>query len=927
MKKIISVFTAVIFIILSLSPSAFAFSVPRPETPEYKVAFYSWSRYHIIGEDGKMSGYGYELMQNISEYMQCTFSYEGYDKTPDECIEMLRNGEIDLYTASAMTEERLAEFAFTTHRAIVATTYLNVKAGNHRVIPGNYDTYNGMKIGLLSRHSYNPSFIDWANAKGFSYDIVYYETQDELSSALINGEIDALLNSYIRSPDDERTIENFGQTPYYIIARKKDSSLIEQIDSAIDEMNIETPNKRTELYNKYFGATEHNLGLTKEETELLHSLKEQNAVIKAVMKPDAAPYSWYEDGEAYGISADFFKAVADKLGLRYEIIPVSDRTEYNAVVNSGEADVLINTIFSYEEEGDVKYKLTKPYHQTSVSILRKAGMSSSSDGCLIIMDKNIAIDSILSSYWPNAEIIMTDNTKDCLDMLLHGKADGAFLMTYMAQTLARSDTLNRFNVDIVPGAYLELRMGVNADCDINFYGLIEKTLAGISDEMQTQTVHYYTDTSTATSIVAYLFDHPTYLLCGFLLIIMMLLFLLLYIQSAVSRRKQQKTSDELKRALENVREATEAKDNFFSRMSHDIRTPLNVVLGMTQIAIRYKNNPDKLSSALNAIKSEGNYLLGLINSILDVNQLEHGHIELADKPFNPALSVKNVVTLLSTLAESKKQKITLNLDFNGPEVLGDESRFSQITLNIISNAIKYTEPEGLVDITLSSSQDGTYRFICRDNGIGMTRELIEHITEEYVRAEDSRVSKTQGTGLGMAVVKGLLNLMNGSLSVESELGKGSVFTVEIPFRLAEKNSGTAYPESDTSNTSFNNKKVLLAEDNDLNAHIASELLLTLGLSSVRAQNGLEAVEMFENSEVGEYFAIFMDMQMPVMDGVEAARKIRASEKADKSIPIYAMTANTFAGDIRLCLDSGMTGYISKPIDIDEIAAVLKESIK
>lgn len=921
MKKL---FCALVALMLAIGLTAsYASYVPRPGAPEYKVAFFASENYHTVEESGKMSGYGYELMQSISGYMQCTFSYVGYDKSPEECINMLRNGEIDLYTAAASTPERRAEFAYSDHRAIVAGTYLNIKAGNKKIIEGNYSTYDGMKIGLLRRHSYNDDFIKWATDKGFSFEVFYYDTQNALSEALISGKIDALLNSYMRLPDDERTIETFGQTPYYIIARKEDSGLIEQIDAAIDALNTEQPSKRMELYNHYFSAKGQNRALTENESALLASLKESGTVILAVMKPDAAPYSWYENGEAFGISADFFRATADALGLKYEIIPVSDRAEYNKVVDSGIADILINTIFCYEEEGSTKYKLTDAYLSSSVSILR-AGRISGNASRLAVTDRNLSVNEILSSYWPTAEIILTESTSDCVEKILSGEVDGAFLMTYMAQTLARSDVLNRLSVDIVPAASLDIKMAVNADCDVSFYGLWEKTLAGVSRELQTETIHYYTDASPAPTVIAYLFDNPAYLLCTVLLIFMMVLFLTLYIQTSISRRDQKKITDELATALENVKHATEAKENFFSKMSHDIRTPLNAVLGMTQIAQRYTHDPEKLGGALNSIKSEGYYLLGLINSILDANQLEHGIIHLESKPFHPAVALKNTIDLLTPLSEDKSQILTADLDFDAPLVSGDESRFGQIAMNIISNAIKYTDTNGHIKITLSGRDDGTYIFTCRDDGIGMEQELVDHITEEYVRAEDSRVSKTQGTGLGMAVVKGLLDLMHGTLFVTSEIGKGSEFTVKIPFKLAESLPEESVASAVAKPVKLSGKKVLLAEDNDLNAVVASELLQTLDLEVDRVENGLLAVEKFTSSAPGEYFAVFMDMQMPIMDGIAAAAKIRSLDRTDNSVTIYAMTANTFADDIKRCLDVGMNGYIAKPIDIDEIARMLSE---
>ncbi len=337
MKKIIAVLSA-LFMIISSCP-VYAGAVEQLDTPDYKVAFYAFDCYHMQDENGKRTGYGYEMMQGISKYLQCTFSYVGYDKSAKECEAMLRNGEVDIYTAARRTPEREKEFAFSTHPAITSFTCMNVKVGNDKIIAGDYSTYNGLRIGLLKRHTYNDSFLAFVKEKGFTCDIVYYDTPTELSSALVNDEVDALVNSYIRIPEDERTVEEFGETPYYIMARKEDQALIDQLDAAIDSMNVETPNWRTELYNKYYGSEENHYDLTEEEQALLEELRQSGEPIRAVMNPNASPYSWYENGEAHGIAADIFRAAAEKLNLPYEIVPVSSKEEYEQAVSSGSVDI------------------------------------------------------------------------------------------------------------------------------------------------------------------------------------------------------------------------------------------------------------------------------------------------------------------------------------------------------------------------------------------------------------------------------------------------------------------------------------------------------------------------------------------------------------------------------------------------------------
>lgn len=922
--KIVCLFLSFVIVLTTLNPMTIH-AMTQHETPDYKVAFYAFDCYHMQDENGKRSGYGYEMMQGISKYLQCTFSYVGYDKSASECEQMLRDGELDIYTAAKRTPEREKEFAFSSHPAITSYTRMNVKVGNNKVVAGDYSTYNGIRIGLLQRHTYNDKFLEFVKEKGFDCEIVYYETPTELTNALINDEVDALVNSYIGVPEDEKTIENFGETPYYIMARKEDQALIDQLDYAIDCMNVETPNWRTELYNKYYGSEEKNHEFTAEESALLQELQEQQTTIRAVMNPDANPYSWYENGEAKGIVADIFRETADRLNLGYEIVPVSSKEEYESMITSGDVDIWMDFDGCYEDETENKYKITAAYLTTTMSVLRSRGASDKIEK-LVTDDEHITVADIVADVWPEAELTVAGSLAECKQKVLSGEADGALLMSYAAQKLARDDIQNRLRVDIVPGATLDLMMGVNAKDDTHFYGLWEKTLSSVAADMSAEIVQEYLEQTATPTMIEYLFDHPAFLIILILGVCLLAFILLMYGQSVKSKKKQEKISGELADALKKAEEATAAKQNFFSKMSHDIRTPLNVVLGMTQLAQKYKEDSDKLDHALGNIATEGNYLLVLINSILDVNQLENGTIELVQEPFNPADCLTESVDILRPLAGKREQQITVTCDQTDRVVVGDVNRLKQILINIMSNAIKYTNINGHIDLKLECLPDNKYRFTCKDDGIGMTEEFRQHICEDYARAEDSRVSKTQGTGLGMSVVKGFTDRMGGELKIESELGKGSTFIVEIPFPDATEEQRAMVlaqaAASENEKPEFAGRKVLLVEDNALNAEIAIELLQTIGLVVDWAENGKLGVERYAASKPDEYFAIFMDMQMPVMDGVTATKQIRQMDRPDHDIPIFAMTANTFASDRRSCNDAGMTGYIAKPVSVKNIADAL-----
>lgn len=318
----------------------------------------------------------------------------------------------------------------------------------------------------------------------------FWEHHNVSRILLVDDEVDALVNSYIRIPEDERTVEEFGETPYYIMARKEDQGLIDQLDYAIDCMNVETPNWRTELYNQYYGSEGTNRDLTVQELELLRQLQDSGEIIRGVMDPDSNPYAWYEGETARGIAADIFKATADRLGLTYEIVPVSTKEEYQAALDSGSVDVWMDMDGCYEDEGGNRYKGTDAYLTTTMSVLRHRGAAEKIER-LVTDDEHITVKEIVSRVWPEAEVTVVDSLEQCREMVLSGQADAALLMSYSAQKLARDDVQNRLQVDIVPGAFLELSMGVNANDSVHFYGLWEKTLGQVADDMSEEVVQRY----------------------------------------------------------------------------------------------------------------------------------------------------------------------------------------------------------------------------------------------------------------------------------------------------------------------------------------------------------------------------------------------------------------------------------------------------
>ena len=373
--------------------------------------------------------------------------------------------------------------------------------------------------------------------------------------------------------------------------------------------------------------------------------------------------------------------------------------------------------------------------------------------------------------------------------------------------------------------------------------------------------------------------------------------------------------------------AVRAKSEFLSHMSHDIRTPINGMMGMLDIAQAHLNNPEKMDLCLSKMRGAADQLLSLINDVLDMSKIETGSIQLVEEPFDMIRLLNGTLAVQEIIASEKS--LTIEQDIEGaiehPCVCGSPNYVRSILVNIISNAIKYTNPGG--DIFVSARElscDGEYvkfEFIVSDTGIGMSEEFAEHIFEPFTQEHAENRSSYQGTGLGMSIVKNLINKMKGTITLETKQGEGSTFTITLPVKL----DTVCFEETETEEeeTSIEGMKILLVEDNDLNLEVAQYILEDAGAEIIVARNGLESVELFEQSESDSFDVILMDVMMPVMDGLTATKRIRKLKRKDaRTVPVIAMTANVFNEDIIAAKEAGMNEHIAKPLDFDKLIHTL-----
>ena len=404
-----------------------------------------------------------------------------------------------------------------------------------------------------------------------------------------------------------------------------------------------------------------------------------------------------------------------------------------------------------------------------------------------------------------------------------------------------------------------------------------------------------------------------------------------YVLVLSDRTNEQKGSLMLEQALDIARSSNEAKSQFLANMSHDIRTPINAIVGMTKIARESGEASEKIAGCLDAITASSRHLLELINDVLDMSRIESGQMELQERRFDIDDVVGGVEAIIRPQAQAKSQELRIDRSkMKHKAFSGDELRISQILLNLASNAVKYTQEGGSIalvvqELAKTRPSYASVAFTITDNGMGMSPEFVERIFDPFERSEEVSIARIQGTGLGMSITKALIDAMGGIVEVDSEKGRGSSFRVTLELRVVSSADACPPLEVVPESTSyrFEGKRFLLAEDNELNAEILIEPLGCRGAKVEWAENGEKAIDAFSKHPAGYYDAVFMDVMMPVMNGYEAARALRACSSArSEEVKIVALTANAFAEDVKFALDAGMDAHVAKPVDIDGLACVL-----
>ena len=1026
--------------------------------------------FNYVNEKGARKGYGYELLETLSGYTGWQFEYVTCDWS--DCFEKLKNGEIDIIGGISYTEDRTQEMLFSDEPMGVEKYYLYADLSRADISASDFKTLNGQKIGVLMGTEPEVMLAEWEEKYGLKTEHVNISNNEDVKQKLANHEIDCFV-SLEESFWAERgisTITRVGESGIYYAINKNRHDIKEELDDAMRALDEAVPFYTADLYKRYF-SMDYTPILTGEEKAWL---RKHGAIRMGFLASDSGVSTFDPaTGEFTGVITDYIQFAADCLGnqeLEFQLVGYDSKEAELDALKSGEIDMIFHC--------DQNPNLAEEYHfactnttwtSNLMAVTNKQHFNENNVNRIAVPQNKLSLKKYLAFYYPQWEIVDCDTQEDAARLVKDGQAD--CFVTGISSENKYSKKYSFYSVPLVNP--VRSCFAVNSG-NRSLLSILNKTIKAMPVNMLVGALAMYKSSARKVTLSDFIKDNFfKVMLISSIAVAVVLLTILMLLQKArkaeAAARKAASDTQELNAklqvAVEKAETANRAKSTFLSNMSHDIRTPMNAIIGFTTLALSNIDDTDRVKDYLGKTLASSNHLLSLINDVLDMSRIESGKIHLEEVEVNLSDVLHDLKTIVSGQIYAKQLELYMDvMDVTDEDVYCDKTRLNQILLNLLSNAIKFTPAGGTVSVRVRQLAGkvhgcGQYEFRIKDNGIGMSQEFAQKIFEPFERERTSTVSGIQGTGLGMAITKNIVDMMGGTIEVQTAQGKGTEFTVCVPMRAQTEQrpvekiteleglkalvvdddfntcdsvtkmlvkvgmraewtlSGkeavlrarqsiemsdayhayiidwrlpdmngievtrqirslhddtpiiilTAYDWSDIEveakaagvtafcskpmfmsdlretlmsalgqkpadavqrllpekNADFKGKHILLVEDNELNREIAQEILQEYGFLVDTAENGAVAVEKVSTAAPGSYDLVLMDVQMPIMDGYTATRKIRAlDDPARAKLPILAMTANAFDEDRRNALESGMNGFLSKPIVIGDLVQEL-----
>ena len=898
--------------------------------------------FNYVDKNGVRRGYGYELMQALAGYTGWEFEYVKCDWS--NCFDKLENGEIDVMGDISYTDERAQRMLFSDEPMGEEKYILYADLSNIDIGTSDFKFMDGKRVGVLMGTEPEIMLTEWENKNGIQTEHVNVYNNDDVEKKLANHEIDCFvsLEESIWSEQGIASVTTIGKSGIYFAINKERSDIKRELDYAMRQLEQDSPFFKADLYKKYF-TLDYNQSLTGGEKSWL---EEHGDIRIGFLNNDPVIFSMDEEtGQLMGMLPEYFSYAKDCLGnqtLKFNIQEYDDYSEMLQALQNQEIDM----IFYVGKNPDLAEKKGYTFTNTAwtyslMAVTDDEKFDENKVYTVAVPKEKEALKQYIAFSYPQWKIVDYDSLDDAADMIANEEAD-CFLMG-ASQALIYDNSKNFKSIPLTKTmeACFAVRGGEGT-----LLSILNKTLKAMPSDMLTSALAIYDSTADKVTFSDFVKDNilAFFVTAGFfvLSIIGIILVLLRKAKKAEAAAKlaasdTQKLNDKLEIALKKAEDASLAKTRFLNNMSHDIRTPMNAILGYAQLMedeLKGKDLPET-SEHLKKLQQSGNLLLSIINNVLDMARIESGRMEI-DENYDRIEDIRQ--TLFEIFGdEAKKKNLALHYTINveHEHILTDTTKVKEIFVNILSNAIKYTPSGGSVMINvdeLACDEPGymTVRTRVSDTGIGMSPDYMTKIFEAFTREQNTTKSKIAGTGLGMSIVKNYVELLGGTIDIESELGKGSTFTVTLKHRIADESYYVKkhIEEPGTGREILEGRNILLAEDNDLNAEIAEAILERAGLKIERVENGIQCVDRIMEMPTGTYDMILMDIQMPKMNGYKATQTIRHLPDKDKAcIPIIAMTANAFEEDKRDAVAAGMNGHIAKPIQVDNMLSILAEIIR
>ena len=898
--------------------------------------------FNYVDKNGVRRGYGYELMQALAGYTGWKFEYVKCDWS--DCFDKLENGEIDIMGDISYTDERAQKMLFPDEPMGEEKYILYADLSDLDIGTYDFKFMDGKRVGVLMDTEPEIMLTEWENKNGIHTEHVNVNNDDDVEKKLANHEIDCFvsLEESTWSEQGISSVTTIGKSGIYFAINKERSDIKTELDYAMRQLEQDSPFFKADLYKKYFTLDYIQVLTGKEKVWV----EEHGGIQIGFLNNDPAIFSMDEEtGKLTGMLAEYISYAKDCLGnqtLEFNIHAYDDYDEMIQALQNREIDMIFyagrNPYFA-EQNG---YALTNTaWTYSLMAVTDEKNFDEDRVYTVAVPKEKEALKQYIAFSYPQWKLVDCDSLDDAADMVIQEKAD-CFLMG-ASQALIYDNSQNFKSVPLTKTmeACFTVREGEGS-----LLSILNKTIKAMPSDMLTSALAIYDSTADKVTFSDFIKDNLLVFLAtvGFLAlsIIGIILVLLRKARKAeavakLAAKDTKKLNDKLEIALKKAEDASLAKTRFLNNMSHDIRTPMNAILGYAQLMeeeLKEKDLPET-SDHLEKLQQSGNLLLSIINNVLDMARIESGKMEI-DENYGRIEDIRQ--TLFEIFGdEAKKKNIALHYTINveHEHILTDTTKVKEIFVNILSNAIKYTPSGGSVMINIDElvCDEPGYMMVrtrVSDTGIGMSQDYLTKIFDAFTRERNTTKSKITGSGLGMSIVKRYVDLLGGTIDVESEPGKGSTFTVTLKHRIADESYYVKKHDegSGTASKILEGRNILLAEDNDLNAEIAEAILERAGLKTERVEDGIQCVNKITKMPVGTYDMILMDIQMPRMDGYKATQAIRHLPDKDKAcIPIVAMTANAFEEDKRDAVAAGMNGHIAKPIQIDKLLSMLAEVLR